>query len=724
MQENLSKREELLKKFIEPFYAQKDKIDGIESSKDLAKKSDINPSKLSTAFSYAKKWSETKKYDVEKEKVCDEIFRKLDKKWEIIDGIFIESEKETVKLKSNEKVFPSFPTKDFLETLEKCKEGDEIAILDTYYDTLLHEDNVELRFANWIDNKNIKLKILVLPPEGKAISLRYHDGMSVTYHEFADKCLKCLKLLLQLQIKYPNNVDVKVIDAMPGVNLYRLPNIAYYGVFLTTDISNNTTFTKVSPASHYAYAQMNEHFENLWAFQNAIPLDKKLLDKSQNVINQRKSENRIKGIWNIFLHDNRFPYTGNNEKFGYISRFRLTISEMKKNGKIPIELEYTFRGENDIIATNKLPHNALYERLDDANFYHFLFTDHKTFSFYLYVKDNSKITDPKPMLSASYTMIYEAEITGGRALLKRGNENPISEAPLIGEQNTFDDDILRIFAAKGRNVYSTNDDWYQKRSKEKNLNHLEGTYEIFMYGRNSRKQGEKGIEHNVLKITKFGYVEYKYPTGRRATGVAYLLGKNLYITLFDAEEDNRVFYFVLHVNPKPERNENLIFLGVSLGLASQEYPTGRRIIAKWTAKKFDRIDSERIENHSEQYQQLPTEFRTLLSGRLNNIVGFLHEPTNLFNVHNLKKEVNHQKAIATSDLFKNAALYHLIQGDLKETLKNLTAATNHGFNNFGELEKEIISANISFLPFSTELFADKAYQEMKNKQMLPLDWNI
>jgi len=569
------------------------------------------------------------------------------------------------------------------------EDGSTIRIINTYLSTAMFNAELTKESENsirkWL-HQGKKIQLLLLIPDGKGMRLRTKtdlgfDGDGIT---LADTIMMRLKRLLSIQTQSPEQMQVRLMDELPGMSAIILEKKLFFGLYYSFGHSENASYFEINDPKHQSYQDIAQHFKILWDDnERSSPLTQELIDKADNALTVLRSVDIIHNSrWRLFMHDlgtmvhniSKAPF---ESPVGVIAEWDLEIRKPEKD--IYLQAILTIPG-----MENPMKASVVTERIHNQDYAHIRFSDFKNISIHITFhcredKENSLI---------GYVQINSGtDSCSAYIIMKKyeaGEENNITLNEYYGRLLTFRDGSYNSLE-RVRNDKAKLD-----------IRLWAGTYKIYSYG--SESGSSKYIKVNWLRIDERGVATYKNQyfgktNGRKLEGRATHISPNVHIvfTFFPQVENQRRSYLIMTVgNRKPEPGR--FYSGVHLGVTwDDEVPVGKRFILEYcprhTDTPFENLIVEKITMHSQRYKSMNAELRKMLSGRIKNMLGFLRKAGRIFEYSQIVKEW--EASIDLSEVFYDSAVQHAKRSNYAKSAQVLLRAVNHGFDDLARFEKEV-----------------------------------
>lgn len=586
--------------------------------------------------------------------------------------------------KEDKNIVTPYPNYDSAEIAKAVAEsGEDICILNTYLGSKLFDgeasDDDPNRLKNWIVSQKKKVRLLLLRPDGKAMRLRTKTNLGESIADLTRRIISGLEAVLKLKEQYPEQIEIRLMDELPGVSCVILTNKLFYGLHYSFGHAEVGPVFAVTNATHFTYIKIKEHFDTLWSEERSQSLDKWLLAQVKNAV--QVVYNRLDyliGEWEVFIHKIEEVYKGEGPAPDKVlgAGIEKFILDIQKNDR-------DIYPKAMIILPNleRLTGSLVTEYLQDRDYAHIRFTDHTRISIHLTI--HCRYEGKVPLLGF-YTMSSSTDSCTGTALLYKKEQGALRSPSTLPEswkrQLAFCDGAF-MSLKKVSSTVST----YEKFP-------YAGVYKVYSYG--GKPNGAKSIKINWLKINEWGEATYKNqhygpkePSGILA-GRATEIDKNTHIVFTGFKPQKRRSYLIIYTDntyPEEGRYYSAVHLGVSW---DRQMPTGKRFILELVKEDFDIVEPKLVLLHSPEYYQIQAPLRKLLSGRVKNLLGFLRQGGAIFDIRDVGKELEH--SVQMSNVFFHSACM-LAKESAKEAASMLFRAVNHGFDDLDKFEQTIIS---------------------------------
>ncbi|MBK8196494.1 MAG: hypothetical protein IPK76_26085 [Lewinellaceae bacterium] len=521
----------------------------------------------------------------------------------------------------------------------------EICLINTYLATVqmdqeTYQDNLET-IKNWLAVQNRKVKIIILRPEGKGMFLRTKTSLDSNGTDLANTLILHLSILIKLMDSYPGQLEVKMMDEIPGMAAFILPDRLFYGLHYSFGHTETGSWFEITDPGMDCYLHIKRHFDTLWNDpMRTTPLTPDLLDHYKRALNivKRDPEFLHNSNWKVYLHDlssvalgkREAPFT---ELTGKITHWKLRIEKPEKGVYLKAHLEIP---DSNI----KLPEvNLITENLSDRDYAHARFSDFGTLSIHLSFHCRKAAVDD-PFMLGYFILSAGGDCCAGYIVLEKIDQPDIVRPPTDERDIASEPYLHRLLSFRDSSYYSL-----ERTRTEKRLFRplpYQGKYKVYSYG--GSRGGAKCIKQNWLYIDQYGIATYRNQEFPRLTGRATLLDQHLHGFFIHYDNDNtdlqRRSYLIISVRgrkAKKGRYYSAIQLGVS---TERDMPTGKRYILEYVDDQpiHDKDKPVKIALHSKSYQDLPPGLAGLLSGRVKNLLGFLRTGANIDDIHGVNKE--------------------------------------------------------------------------------------
>jgi hypothetical protein len=545
--------------------------------------------------------------------------------------------------------------------------GNMILIINTYLSNYIHNQEAGEgdpgTISNWL-RQGKKIKILLLHPEQHAMQLRA-KSLDTKGSDLANRLMNGLTDLLEYKKRFPEQLEVRLMDEIPGVSAVILENKVFYGLHLSFGHTETIPHIEVPVGTDCkTYDNILRHFNTIWNIPDrAKPLDEDLLKNAKKALHGVCNlQDALIGTWDVYLHDLSDVLKGNgaapfDSVIGPIIHWSLQITEPEKGvflqSKLTLSEEKTFEAR------------LLIGHLDGEDYAHIRYTNFQNLTIHFSIRCRPD-RNGEPLLGY-FLLNTGSDSCSGYVVLIKNKEisSDLSELPIYFRRLlTFRDGSYFSLAR----VQAT-------RDKFKGGLDFAGTYRVYSYG--GKKGGPKGIKINWLHIDDAGIARYKnqrFTKGDELIGRATYIQPNLHImsTYFRKGVAERRGYLIAKVAnnyPQKGRFYGAVHLGVSF--ESDQIPNGKRFILEYVT----------------EYKKLPAPIRGLLSGRVKNLNGFLRSNGLIGDMVDLEKEW--EESIKLGLVFYDSAVQHVRRGEYDDAMDMLSRAVYHGLDNLINFEEEI-----------------------------------
>lgn len=601
------------------------------------------------------------------------------------------------------------------------KAGTEVCLINTFlaYD-LVHKDADETSIKtlkNWLKVQNKKVRVIVLRPDGKGMMLRAKSSLGSNGAALVNDLIQQLESLLELQTELPNQLEVRLVDEIPGVSGVILENKAFFGLHLAFGHTEQSTWHEITSTEHYSYKNLKKHFDELWKPDRSMPLTADEIDHLKRALNIARGDLGFltANPWKVYLHEMTMVIKGNRaapfaDTTGEVSIWDLKLTKPDRGIYLIAELK-TSASEQPLKA------KLITEKLGNSDYAHCRFTVFERFSIHLTF--NCRLEDqaihPLKLMLGYYVISAGADACSGYIALQHTSDNlDVNEEPT--EVVNY---LNRLLTFRDSSYFSL----HRTRSEMTRFSGMphKGTYKVYSYG--GKRDGGKCIKVNWLKIDEIGVATYKnqrFPKG--LIGRATLIDGKLHIVFNNTNTNKqRRSYLIISVPELPVPRDTY-YSAVHLGVSEDpSMPIGKRFILEY----LENVDFEGsapfpIALHSDDYKKLKDELKKLLSGRVKNLLGFLRKEGNIKDYIDIKAEW--EESIQMSEVFYESALWKARKREdglvdpnaVKDAADMILRAVNHGFDQMTKFDDEIARMNPAILKQIQETKYYKTIQDILN----------
>ncbi|GAB4489257.1 MAG: hypothetical protein OHK0019_06590 [Saprospiraceae bacterium] len=681
---------------IRPYYEayRRSKLEKITTQKDLAESADLREADFSAVFGFLKRNGRDKEGNPLPEPrpiQIKKVFDCLYDHWEIDNNYLVKKgskARAVVPAMSFKNESPLTIHRNYYEAKIGAavkNDGPEVWLLNTYVASEMLEieasESDERTIKNWLFKQNKKVKILILRPDGKGMMLRTKSQLNINGSELANLLLRQLSDLLGYQKRLPEGqLEIKLMDEIPGVAAVILENCLFYGHHYSYGHTESSSWFEITDPSHFSYQDIKKHFEAIWNDDTrSFVLNEEILADVTRALNivRRELDFLVNSKWRVHLHDLSDVIKGEKEApygatTGNIIHWQLEITKPERG--VYLRAQLTVPG-----LSKPLKANVVSEKIGERNYAHIRFPEFGRISIHLSFHGTQEEIQ-KGLLLGHFVISSGSDSCSGYIILQRALsfEETAPALPVY---------LHRILTFRDSSYYSL----ARTRSemmKFKSFPHA-GTYKVYSYG--GKKGGSKNIKINWLHIDEFGVARYKNQNFTDLIGRVTHIMHNLHIvfTHFRDKEAQRRSYMIISVHSL-EPEEGRYYCAVHLGVSWDKHmPTGKRFIMEYFGKDgFEDAQPAIISLHSPEYKAIkPKELRYLLSGRVKNLLGFLREEGQIFDAEDIKNEW--KGSICMNEVFYDSAVQNARRGKYDQAAKMILRAVNHGRDRIDDFEQEV-----------------------------------
>jgi hypothetical protein len=608
--------------------------------------------------------------------------------WQIVDGYLVpRTEGGGPRPTGAIQVYP-----DYISARIGAKvsnDGENVWLLNTYLSNYIHSPEVVRHdpgaLSTWLEQGK-RVRVLILHPERHSMRLR-SKSLHASGEMLANRLIDALKDLLDFSRRYPDQLEVRLMDEIPGVSAVILESRLFYGLHLANGHTENGPHVEVpahTPCK--TYAAIKQHFETLWKDpQRSRELTEELIKNADHALyGVRNKLNYLYedgGSWSLYLHNISGMLDGSGDapfrsSFGEIMRWELEFIRPPSGIYLHARLQLPEQAR-------RFDANLITEHLLDRDYAHLRFTSFKDITIHLSIHYRTE-SPGNPLLGYFIVMSGSDCCAGYIVMVKNTPTHPVVPVPT---QAYF----RRLLPFRDGSYMSLARVMHERERFGAKM-WFAGTYRVYSYG--GKKGGAKGIKINWLHIDETGTARYKnqrFAKGDELIGRATYLDPNLHIvsTYFKHDAPQRRSYMIIGVaknEPAPGRYYGAVHLGVSW---ERQMANGKRFILEYTEDDFERQEPAFVPIHSPEYNRIAKPIRMLLSGRLKNLNGFLRSDGLLSDLQDLEREW--AKSIRLGQVFYDSAVQHVRRGQYREAVEMLFRAINHGFPDLEGFEREVRS---------------------------------
>jgi hypothetical protein len=692
--EDLSKLLQEIQPYMEAFFKQQAK-GGKITQKDLSVNGIARPADISAVFRYLRRDSK----EMPIKSAIIRLHRCLMEHWILEAGVLkLATYTKPVAIVQKEEVWTNsvvVPHDNFekakssiMEAVNKTPKGGVVCVLNTYLSsTIFHnelDDGNEGTINNWLLAKGKSMRLLLLRPDGKAMRLRTNTDLEMTGDNLAISIIGNLRSLLRLQNRCKTRsgsgqLEIKVMDEIPGMSCIITPWRIFQGIHYSFGHSEKGTVFEVKGNENTAYRDFKKHFDTFWNDkERSQVLTPELLDqieKGVNITLQNNKLNHLLGNWNVHVHDLKEVYLGNStapqgQVTGGVTTLFLEIE--KPNRGLYLKARLKVPGREGYLGGSV---NVITEHLLDRDYAHMRFTDLSELSIHITIHCNQDKNNAP--LFGHFIISSQSDTCSGPIIFQKVKhfEAEIIVLPFIKRQLAFIDGGFSSLELINKRMESFRAPFPYA-----------GTYKVYSYGENN---GKKCIKINVLEIDEWGQARYKNQNFKEEPiiGRATHIGTNLHLVFSKYKPQKRRNYWIISVKealPEPERFYSAVHLGVSW---ITHLPTGKRYVLEYTQESFNVLKPYIVSLHTPEYHELPSPLRKLMSGRTDNLLGFLRQRGDIFSIKDIEREW--QRSVIWSEVFVDSAHQLIQRGYIKSAAQMLIRAINHGFEELEHFEDTV-----------------------------------
>lgn len=619
------------------------------------------------------------------------VLNALRTKWQIVDGLLVQNETRAandVKTKETSKqlnpaviTHPDFISAQIGKSI--IKENKTVKVINTYLSNAMLNTETGVgdpeTLSSWL-TRGIKTQILILHPEKHAMRLRA-KSLDQKGSDLANRLLNDLRLLLEFKRRFPDLLEVHLMDELPGAPAIITEKKVYWGLHLVNGHAETGPFFESRKEENpKLYEDLNRHFDTIWE-KRSTPLSNDIISVSQNalygVLNQL---NYLKGNWDLFLHDVSDVLNKNNDApfrsvLGNIERWEANIYEPDRGIYLRLKL--------GLPNGAQLEANLVTEHIGDRDYAHVRMSNFQNTSIHLHFYCRRE-NDNTPLLGFFKLSTGSGSCSGYMILAKNTGR--------LLDQSSLSWYFKRLLSFRDGSYQSLERVVHEKERFGDKFQ-FAGTYKVYSYG--GKKGDKKGIKINWLHIDQAGITRYKnqrFERGDELTGRATYIAPNLYImsNYFRENVLERRGYMIAKVSrnyPKTGRFYGAVNLGVSF--ERDQIPNGKRFILEYVEDiDFDSAQHDFIAIHSPEYKKLPRAIRGLLTGRIKNLNGFLRSDGLITDINDLESEW--KASIKLDAVFYDSAVQCVRRGEYNDALIMLKRAAQHGCDDVEKFKHEVM----------------------------------
>ncbi|MBL7781070.1 MAG: hypothetical protein JNM22_07625 [Saprospiraceae bacterium] len=650
----------------------------------------IRPSTLSLIFSYLRKREQAPDApppnNLSKGTLI-RVYNKLKAGFDIVAGelVMIGKAAHSINESNIIKIHEDYISANVADAIKGS--GEEICILNTFLSPRMYHTqnagNDPETFINWIEKQQKKIRLLLLRPDGKAMRLRTKTDLGKNMTNLTHDIIDGLETVLSLKQKYPDKIDIRLIDELPAMTCVILENRLFYGLHYATGHAEGGPTFEITDPTHFTYEKIKQHFETLWNLNRSQKLDEELLTQIKNAVQIVDNKlDYLMGQWDLFLHDISEVYKGvsaahNNLVYADIDRFLLSIDKSERDIYPVATLSFNINGPE------VLKGSLVTEALQGCDYAHIRFTDHVRLSIHVTIQCKTDNT-----LYGFFTLSSGKDSCTGVLILNKRVHTISKSADQIPEawkrQLRFSNGAFMSLQTVRDNVAAFKEPFPYA-----------GVYKVYSYG--GKANESKNIKINWLYINQWGEAQYKnqhFNVNEKSGilhGRATEIHKNVHIIFTGFRYEKRRSYLIIHTNSMRSttgRYYSAVHLGVSW---DSHMPNGKRFLLERTEDLFENVEPKLISLHSDEYRALHASIRKLLTGRVKNLLGFLRRGGNIFTLKEIEEESN--LSIKMEKIFQDSAIMlakrAIINTDIKAVTDMLFRSVNHGLDSLDFFENEV-----------------------------------
>jgi hypothetical protein len=561
---------------------------------------------------------------------------------------------------------------------------DEVCIINTYLSTILlneelgrdHEETLE----NWLFVHQKRVRILLLEPNGKGMALRSKTDLDSNGPALANKILKQLSTLLSLEEKSNGRLQVKLMDEIPGVAGISTTNRLFFGLHFSQRHTEHGPWFEIIGDQHPSFLNFMEHFNTLWDDPNrSFKLSQENFTRYRNALSNIQYDRNflVNTEWKVYLYDMNNVMMGKlaapyEETIGEITEWELKITKPPRNVFLQAELKLPAKKE-------AMRARLITEKLNDRDYAHARFSDWEELAIHISFHCRIESID-NPFLLGYFTVSSGGDCCSGYLVLQ-DKSKPETDLPHY---------LKRLLIFRDSSYFSLQRIRSAMRSFEPFP--FAGTYQTYAYG--GKKKGDKMIKKNWLHIDEFGVARYRNQSYKNLYGRATLIDQKLHIVFTHIRENKKRSrrYMIVNMVGQPTKNQPFC---TAINLAVSEIPlipVSKRLILEYMPDtNFETTQPSTCNIHSKEFKSLDTSLRNLLSGRVENILGFLQREGRIRDFDDIEKEW--KQSINLGQVFFDSALWNATQGNYSATAQLFRRAVQHGYDDLSHFEKQ--AQNIS-----------------------------
>ncbi|MEZ4920853.1 MAG: hypothetical protein R2792_17260 [Saprospiraceae bacterium] len=354
------------------------------------------------------------------------------------------------------------------------------------------------------------------------------------------------------------------------------------------------------------------------------------------------------------------------ETIGKLTEWKLKIT--KPTREVFLQAELTLPEQNKTMRAKLIT-----EKLHDRDYAHVRFSDWEELAIHISFHCRFESND-NPFLRGYFTISSGSDCCSGYLVLQ-DKSKPDTDLPHY---------LNRLLIFRDSSYFSL-------KRIDSAMNSFEpfpftGTYQTYAYG--GEKGGDKMVKKNWLHIDEFGVARYRNQSYENLYGRATLIDQKIHIVFTHFRENNKRSRRYMIIN-MAERQP----FSTAINLAVSELmPISKRLILEYMPDvEFEKTQPSTCKIHSSEFKNMNPSLRNLLSGRLENIVGFLQLKGQIRDIQDIEKEW--RQSINLGQVFFDSALWNAAQGNYSATAQLFRRAVQHGYDDLSHFEKQ--AQNIS-----------------------------
>jgi len=597
---------------------------------------------------------------------------------------------------------------------------EEIRIIDTFLDNW-RKIRKDLKKAV---EQGCKVSILLNEPDFQAIvkrSFRISDiGGGI---ESLRKSINNIRAEVETW-ENSNLVKIETHDSLPGFNLFAVDNDYFIGLFWHDREAIDGPFMKVTNQGFKKY--VDEHFEAMWEYA--------VKPKSQRVIAIGKPlDTRLSpylGTWNLYcnkVEKNEESYNLRSMEHGKVVENLIRFEE--KSGVVEATFVSSdgrvFEGEAFICRNNDSFLEVQLKSVVNNNNIQFYFhigagLYNNLIGIYSHLYVNA------PILGAGLSVIVRSKENHSISI-ENWEPRPIDKIDEMERKKTL---RYLTFPAGSRLEAIQSFEQLKTYNRFNYPSLAEGVYKIYSY------QGSEDNPFNRYITESLLYIDEFYQVFHKRCGLAYANDKkyaesrgkvessksdSLIISLKSLEHGRIGFFVINFVEERPKLGDYFTGVFSGVGLRNRKVAIGNRVVLRFLGKNkelFDNTEIDRYRINSERFFEIPKEVRRNLTGRTNNMVGFLHTK----GASSSKALLNEaDKGIDMKSVLFDSALQRALTDNVNQipnSVKAFERALLHGFEPFEAYENKLAEYEKIGLISShmrKGIFGNEAFRSLRKK---------